>query len=125
MFGYLEGGLASMAAAKPELTATTERVSALVAAEQLERGGPLAIDVRAPHERAQKAIAGSLHLPLSQLRARAGELPRDRPLFVYCAGGYRSSIAASLLQSAGFDKASELAGGIAAWESAKLPVVHG
>jgi rhodanese-related sulfurtransferase len=48
-------------------------------------------------------------------------LPKDRPLLVYCAGGYRSSIAASLLQSSGFHPVTELAGGIAAWEAAKLP----
>jgi len=43
-------------------------------------------------------------------------------LLVYCAGGYRSSIAASLLQRDGFASVGEIAGGIAAWESAKLPV---
>ena len=49
-------------------------------------------------------------------------LPKDRPLLVYCAGGYRSSIAASLLQRGGFEQVSEIAGGIAAWETANLPV---
>jgi rhodanese-related sulfurtransferase len=49
-------------------------------------------------------------------------LPANRPLLVYCAGGYRSSIAASLLQRHGFTDVSEIAGGIAAWETAKLPV---
>jgi rhodanese-related sulfurtransferase len=43
-------------------------------------------------------------------------------LLLYCAGGYRSSIAASLLQQRGFDHVSEIAGGLAAWEAAKLPV---
>ena len=51
-----------------------------------------------------------------------GELPRDRPLLVHCAGGYRSSIAASLLQRHGFAHVAEIAGGIAAWEAAHLPV---
>ena len=63
-------------------------------------------------------------MPLSRLSQRAAELPRDRPLLVHCAGGYRSSIAASLLQQAGFADVSELAGGIAAWEAAGLPVSH-
>jgi rhodanese-related sulfurtransferase len=52
-------------------------------------------------------------------------LPRDRALLVYCAGGYRSSIAASLLQRDGFHSVGEIAGGITAWESAKLPVQTG
>jgi len=43
-------------------------------------------------------------------------------LLVYCAGGYRSSIAASLLQRGGFECVGEIAGGIAGWEAANLPV---
>ena len=61
-------------------------------------------------------------IPLNHLAERVGELPKDRPLLVYCAGGYRSSIAASLLQQQGFTQVSEIAGGIAAWETAKLPM---
>jgi hydroxyacylglutathione hydrolase len=61
-------------------------------------------------------------LPLNHLAERAGELPRDRPLLIHCAGGYRSSIAASLLQGLGFARVSEMAGGLAAWEAAKLPL---
>ena len=55
-------------------------------------------------------------------RERLSELPADRPLLVYCAGGYRSSIAASLLQRHGFTQVSEIAGGIAAWDAGKLPL---
>ena len=80
------------------------------------------VDVRAPRERSQKRIAGSVGIPLNHLGERLSELPADRPLLVYCAGGYRSSIAASLLQRHGFTQVSEIAGGIAAWEAANLPV---
>ena len=83
---------------------------------------PILIDVRAPGERQQKRIAGSIGIPLTQLRNRVSELPPDRPLLVYCAGGYRSSIAASLLQRQGRSDVSEIAGGIAAWDAGKLPV---
>ena len=61
-------------------------------------------------------------MPLNHLAERAAELPKDRPLLVFCAGGYRSSIAASLLQRLGFANVREIAGGIAGWEAAKLPV---
>ena len=54
--------------------------------------------------------------------ARLAELPKNRPLLVFCAGGYRSSIAASLLQRHGFTDVTEIAGGFAAWETAGLPV---
>ncbi len=86
---------------------------------------PLMLDVRAPGEREQKRISGSVSMPLNHLGERLSELPTDRPLLVYCAGGYRSSIAASLLERHGFRQVSEIAGGIAAWEAAKLPMETG
>jgi len=122
--GYLQDGLRSLEA-RPDLTATTERVSAPLAAEQIAAGDPLVVDVRAPREREQKHVAGSVHVPLNQLADRMAELPRDRPILVYCAGGYRSSIAASLLKRRGFPRVGEIAGGIAAWEAAQLPLVSG
>ena len=120
--GYLQDGLHSLKS-RPELTVTTERVSASFAAELLASAQPpVAIDVRTPRERDQKYIAGSLSIPLNHLTENLEKLPKDRPLLVYCAGGYRSSIAASLLQGSGFDRVSEIAGGIVGWETAKLPV---
>src|SRR5262249_27850365 len=120
--GYLnDAGLRGLET-RPDLTVTTDRVSPSLAAEELAGGGTVAVDVRTARERDAKFIAGSVNIPLSQLTKRLGELPNDRPLLVYCAGGYRSSIAASLLQRQGFSRVSEIAGGIAAWETAHLPV---
>jgi hydroxyacylglutathione hydrolase len=120
--GYLKDGLQSLES-RPELIASTERLSAPFAAELLSSAQPpLAIDVRAPREREQKYIAGSVTLPLNHLIEGSEKLPKDRELLVYCAGGYRSSIAASLLQRAGFPRVSEIAGGIVGWEAANLPV---
>ena len=120
--GYLRNGLQSLAS-RPELVAFTERLSARFAEELLSSDEtPLAIDVRTPREREQKRIRDSVGIPLNHLAENLKTLPRSRPLLVYCAGGYRSSIAASLLQRAGFDPVSEIAGGIAAWEAAHLPV---
>ena len=123
--GYLEDGLHSVRS-RPELMMSTERLSAHVAAERLASGSPgqlpVMVDVRAPAERQQRHIAGSVSIPLNHLGERLSELPRDRPILVYCAGGYRSSIAASLLQSHGFQRVSELAGGIAAWDAGHLPL---
>jgi glyoxylase-like metal-dependent hydrolase (beta-lactamase superfamily II)/rhodanese-related sulfurtransferase len=119
--GYLEGGLASLKD-RPDLTRTTERVSPLLASEFVASGELCPVDVRTAHERDAKRIEGSIGIPLNRLEERLGELPRNRPLLVHCAGGYRSSIAASLLQRAGFTKVIELAGGLAAWEGAQLQV---
>ena len=123
--GYLKDGLHSLNS-RPELTVATERVSAPYAAELLSSPEPpLAIDVRTPREREQKHIAGSFGVPLNHLVENLGKIPKDRSLLVYCAGGYRSSIAASLLQRGGFDRVSEIAGGIVGWETANLPVQTG
>jgi hydroxyacylglutathione hydrolase len=120
--GYLKDGLQSLES-RPELVAFTERLSAQFAAELLSSSQPpLAIDVRVPREREQKHIAGSLGIPLNHLTENLEKLPKDRPLLVYCAGGYRSSIAASLLQRSGFNHVGEIAGGIVGWEAARLPV---
>jgi hydroxyacylglutathione hydrolase len=120
--GYLQNGLRSLES-RPDKVAFTERLSAQFAAELFSSSQPpLGIDVRTPHEREQKHIAGTLSIPLNRLMKNLETLPKDRPLLVYCAGGYRSSIAASLLQSSGFHPVTELAGGIAAWEAAKLPI---
>lgn len=123
--GYLDGGMQSLAE-RPDLTMATERISAPLAAERIAAGqAPLVVDVRAPGEREQKRILDSISMPLSQLADRWSELPADRPLLVHCAGGYRSSIAASILQRHGRAQVSEMAGGIAAWEAAQLPVETG
>jgi len=123
--GYLKDGLHSLKS-RPELTASTERVSAPFALELLSSSQPpVAIDVRTPRERDQKHIPGSLSIPLNHLVENLGKVPMDRSLLVYCAGGYRSSIAASLLQCNGFARVREIAGGIVSWETANLPVQTG
>jgi glyoxylase-like metal-dependent hydrolase (beta-lactamase superfamily II)/rhodanese-related sulfurtransferase len=126
--GYLKDGLQSVGE-HAELMAETDRLSAPAAAEWL--GGssyaepPVLLDVRAPREREQKHIPGSVGIPLNHLKERINEIPAGRAVLVHCAGGYRSSIAASLLQRHGFEDVSEIAGGIAAWEAAGLPVQTG
>ncbi len=125
VIGYLKGGLRSADRSAARIV-TTERIAADVAAQRLSSSAaPLAVDVRAPSERAQKQIEGSVHIPLGHLVERMSEIPSDRNVLVFCAGGYRSSIAASLLQRSGRTNVSELAGGITAWEAAGLPVKSG
>jgi hydroxyacylglutathione hydrolase len=102
---------------------STDRLSPQTAAERMDASSPpLVIDIRTPRERAEKSIKGSTHRPLNALREGLPDVARDRAIIVHCAGGYRSSIAASLLQRDGFTNVSEIAGGIAAWEAAGLPL---
>jgi hydroxyacylglutathione hydrolase len=71
--------------------------------------------VRNPGERKLGAISGSRHISLAQLRIRLEEIPTDKPIVAHCAGGWRSSVAASLLRANGFVDVSDLAGGYQAW----------
>jgi hydroxyacylglutathione hydrolase len=120
--GYLEGGMQTLET-RPDLLVRTERVSAAVLAEQLASSmPPLVLDVRTPREWETAHIEGSLNAPLNHLHERLFELSRERQMAVLCAGGYRSAIATSVLQRHGFEHLVELAGGIAAWEAAKLPM---
>jgi hydroxyacylglutathione hydrolase len=123
--GYLENGLESLKP-RPDLVDFTERLSAQFASELLTSDpAPLVVDVRAPRERQVKLIASSVSVPLNHLAKKLEDLPKNRPLLVYCAGGYRSSIAASMLRRGGFSQVAEIAGGIAGWEAAHLPVESG
>ncbi|MGD0131162.1 MAG: MBL fold metallo-hydrolase [Bryobacteraceae bacterium] len=123
--GYLRGGMEALAG-REDLVWPTERVTAPMVAEELASAyPPLVLDIRNPREWATKHIAGSVNIPLNHLQERIAEIPRDRGIAVHCAGGYRSSIAASILHQYGITHLIEMAGGLAAWEAAKLPVVSG
>ena len=77
------------------------------------------LDVRESGEVAAAAIDGSTRIPLGQLANRVDELNRDRLLVVHCKGGYRSSIATSILRRAGFRDIANLTGGFDAWQAMK------
>ena len=119
--GTLAGGMESLHQ-RPELVSRAPRLSAAELAEKLSaRRPPAVIDVRTDGERAEGFIPGSVHLPLSQWPRRMSEIPQG-PVVVYCAGGYRSSIAASLLRAAGRSEVTDLIGGFAAWREEGRPV---
>jgi len=76
------------------------------------------VDVRNPGEAAAGMVPGAVNIPVGQLPDRTDELDPRKPTVVYCAGGYRSSVAASLLRQRGFADVSDLLGGHGAWEEA-------
>jgi rhodanese-related sulfurtransferase/glyoxylase-like metal-dependent hydrolase (beta-lactamase superfamily II) len=119
--GYLANGLAALAV-RPDLISTTERVSPTDFNAELADSTAI-LDVRNPREYASKHIPGSLNIPLNHLQERLAEIPHDHRIAVHCAGGYRSSAAASILHQHGISNLIEMTGGLAAWESAKLPLV--
>jgi len=121
--GYLEQGMEALAG-RSDLVVRTQRTSAATVAEELDdENPPLVLDVRNAREWASGHIASSLNIPLNHLQGRLAEIPPDRRIAVHCAGGYRSSIAASLLQQHGIADFAEMAGGIAAWKAGSFPLV--
>lgn len=120
--GYLDGGLAALAE-RQDLVWPTERGTATMVAEELATPEPpLVLDIRNPREWQSGHIASSVNIPLNHLQERIGEVPRTRRIALHCAGGYRSSIAAGILHQHGITNLIEMAGGLAAWNAAKLPV---
>jgi rhodanese-related sulfurtransferase/glyoxylase-like metal-dependent hydrolase (beta-lactamase superfamily II) len=124
--GYLAGGMNALAT-RDDLVERTERITAPALAEWLAGkrpdagAAPIVVDVRSEAEHAGGHIAGSLNIPLTHLDERIGEIPAGRPVAVHCEGGYRSAIAASLLQKLGRRDVHDMVGGYKAWLAAKLP----
>jgi rhodanese-related sulfurtransferase/glyoxylase-like metal-dependent hydrolase (beta-lactamase superfamily II) len=122
--GFLRDGISALES-RTDLMTGTERLGPVEAAAALASPAPpVVLDVRARREWENGHLKGSVNIPLNRLIERANEVPPDRPVLVHCAGGYRSSIAASLLQKLGRFRLTELAGGVTAWDAAGLPVVR-
>jgi hydroxyacylglutathione hydrolase len=82
------------------------------------------IDVRRRPEWDEGHIEGAMLMPLNQLTAQLASLDRTRRVAVHCKGGYRSAIAASLIQRAGFESVANVIGGFDAWRACGLPEVR-
>ena len=90
--------------------------------DALERSEVQVVDIRNAGELTTGGLPGAVHIPLAALASRTGELDPARPVLVYCAGGWRSSVGASLLRSRGFADVSDVLGGHGAWERAHATV---
>ena len=115
------GYLATPADAFAELAGhvrSAERVDIADVESARRDGTATVLDVRNPTEVEAGAIPGSVRVPLADLERRLAEVPDDRPVIVHCAGGWRSSVGASVLRRAGRTEVTDLAGGFNAWERA-------
>jgi glyoxylase-like metal-dependent hydrolase (beta-lactamase superfamily II)/rhodanese-related sulfurtransferase len=124
--GYLAGGMNALAA-RDDLVERTARITAPALAEWLTGkrpdagAAPIVVDVRSEAEHAGGHIAGALNIPLTHLDERIAQIPAGRAVAVHCEGGYRSAIAASLLQKLGRRDVHDMVGGYKAWLATKLP----
>jgi len=120
--GYLDGGILSWYRADLPLE-TTEQVTVEELQHRIESGLiDQVLDVRRPAEWQSGHIPSARHTPLNHLAEEAQGMDRQARVAVICAGGFRSSIAGSILEQAGFDHVSNVVGGMAAWSGSKLPV---
>ncbi len=104
--------------ANPAVVEPLSRLSAAALDVRIETIPDLVlIDVRNPGEVALGTIAGARTISLPALLTTLDQLDQTAPTVVFCAGGYRSSIASSLMRSHGFADVSDLIGGYTAWES--------
>lgn len=92
-------------------------ISSREARELLEKnkGKVFLLDVRTPEERRQGYIAGSLLIPISTIEKRLAEIPRNRPVIVYCAVGSRSGVVAQVLARQGYGEVYNMRDGIVGW----------
>ncbi|RME41530.1 MAG: rhodanese-like domain-containing protein [Deltaproteobacteria bacterium] len=106
--------------------AVVQNVNAQTARQLLaQKPNLFLLDVRTPEEYFQVRLEGAVLIPLDQLSRRLADIPRDRPVLVYCAVGSRSSQAAGYLARLGYPEVYNLYGGIWGWQLRGYPVLKG
>jgi glyoxylase-like metal-dependent hydrolase (beta-lactamase superfamily II)/rhodanese-related sulfurtransferase len=122
--GYLAGGVAAWKQAGFAMATISQvaadELNARMKSEQIQ-----VLDVRREPEWDAGHIEDAVWWPLDNFKVSPPEIDHDAPIAVHCKGGYRSMIASSLLQRAGFRNVTNIVGGFDAWQQAKLPVVSG
>jgi hydroxyacylglutathione hydrolase len=121
--GYLDGGVAAWKKAGLPVA----RISQITVSEldaRLKSHELQVLDVRRESEWEVAHIANATWWPLDNFRVSPPEMDHDTPVAIHCQGGYRSMIASSLLQRAGFKHIINVIGGVDAWQQAKLPMVR-
>jgi hydroxyacylglutathione hydrolase len=120
--GYLDGGVAAWKRAGFPV-ATIAQVTADELSVQLKSNEIQVLDVRREPEWDAGHIEDAVWWPLDNFKVSPPEIDHDAPIAVHCKGGYRSMIASSLLQRAGFKRVINVIGGFDAWQQVKLPTV--
>lgn len=118
--GYLADGMKSWEAAGKEIDAVNR-----ITAEELQqkmKGDVLVIDVRKKSEFDSEHVEGAVNIPLNQINQYLEKFPKEQEFVLHCAGGYRSMIAASILQQRGWSQLTDVTGGFKAIKETKIPV---
>jgi glyoxylase-like metal-dependent hydrolase (beta-lactamase superfamily II)/rhodanese-related sulfurtransferase len=118
--GYLDGGLDAWQKAGKE-TDRIESIPATELAERLKQSPLEVVDVRKPTEYETGHMENASNVPLDYINDHMAELNKKSELYLYCAGGYRSMITASILKARGFEKLVNVEGGFKAIAAANIP----
>jgi rhodanese-related sulfurtransferase len=122
--GYLQGGTDAWSKAGLQLSELPQ-ISAQTLNDRLRGHATSVLDVRREPEWQAGHVEGAIWWPLDHFKASPPEIDHTAPVAVHCKSGYRSMIACSLLQRAGFQNVTNVIGGFDAWLEAKLPVESG
>jgi rhodanese-related sulfurtransferase len=112
----------ALMAARPQAQAAALSNVSVQQLHAAANDGALVLDVREPFEFAEGRVPGSLLVPLDSVVSRAGEFPKDEPVYVVCRSGNRSLLAARTLAEAGYTDVRNVEGGMIAWAAQRLPV---
>jgi hydroxyacylglutathione hydrolase len=119
--GWLAGGMKDWrSSARPIVASPMATVHALLS--RIQSGDMHVLDVRQPAEWAAGHITGAQFITTAELPSRYREVPKGKPIVVFCGSGYRSAVAASLLRNKGWGDVVNAAGGMAAWRTAGYPI---
>jgi rhodanese-related sulfurtransferase len=97
------------------LAASPRYITAAESKSKIDKGAVFLLDVRTPEEYRQGHLRGSVLIPLDQVERRLGEIPRNRPVLIYCAVGSRSGAAAGFLSGKGYRDVMSMSDGIVGW----------
>ncbi|MFA7387311.1 MAG: rhodanese-like domain-containing protein [Thiohalobacteraceae bacterium] len=120
--GWLSGGMAAWRTAAQPLGSLPQWTPKELEAHRRDPDGLFILDVRQPAEWHEGHVPNAHHISGSDLPEQLEDVPKDKPVAVYCGSGYRSSVAASLLRRTGHRKVYNVIGGFTAWEAENLPV---
>jgi hydroxyacylglutathione hydrolase len=118
--GFLKGGLTSWLNAGKAID-SIKSVSAAEFAKRFKTSKPLVVDVRKESEFSAEHVDGAINTPLDFINDHLSEIPKENEVYLHCAGGYRSMIAASILKARGWNNIIDIDGGFKAISATDVP----
>jgi len=120
--GFLAGGMLAWQVAGYESdTIKTVTVQSFCSLTD-QKGLPWLLDVRSASELERGRLTGAYHIHLTELQDRMNEVPKDKPVYIFCGSGLRSMVAASFLKREGWENLIVVLGGLAGWKSVSCPI---